>query len=89
MKLGKQCMNKIRSLTRKKQPLLKKWREIPELENTIPELKNSIKSFKSKLDHVEEKISDLEVIKHWKLSSCGGKKKEWKIVKIANGHYRA
>lgn len=54
MELGKQFMNKMRSLieTIRKQIL--------ELKNTRIELKNSIENFKNRLDYSEEIINKLE-----------------------------
>lgn len=58
-KLGKQCMDKTRSSTKKQKSSKKKnkIKQILGLQNTMTELKNSKENFKSRIDQAGESVN--------------------------------
>lgn len=73
-KLEKQCMNKMRSPTRKQQSPKNTHTEILDSKNTITEVKNSVGNFKVNLT-MQKKESVARRIRHEKLPSQRSQKK--------------
>lgn len=86
MKVGKQYINKLRSLRQKQKPL-KKQNRVLRVENTVTKLEHPIQSFHNRLDQTEEGISEWKNRSYATIQSDEEKEKRMKNSKKAFVNY--